>query len=223
LLSILLAARDENDGSGMDDRQVRDEVMTAFLAGHETTANALAWTLILLSKHPAIRERVEAEIDAVLAGRRARYADLCQLPLTLRVFKEALRLYPPVYMLGRRAIRPVQLDGYKVRKNQVVLVNVFGMHHRSDLFADPAGFDPDRFLPERERELPRHAFLPFGGGPRMCIGNHFALMEGQVLLANWLRRARFELLDKDREIELQPLITLRPKPGVRMRVSPRIP
>jgi cytochrome P450 len=205
----------------MDDRQLRDEVMTAFLAGHETTANALTWSLILLAKHPLVRERVEAELDRALPGRCPRYADLPQLPLTLRVFKEALRLYPPVYMLGRRAIRPVELAGYPVRKNQVVLVNVFGMHRRPDLFEEPTRFDPDRFLPERERELPRHAFLPFGGGPRTCIGSHFALMEGQLLLASWLRQARFELLDSAGEVGLQPLITLRPKSAVRMRVSAR--
>jgi cytochrome P450 len=223
LLSILLAARDEVDGSGMSDLQVRDEAMTAFLAGHETTANALTWSLILLAQHPEVRTRVEAELDAVLQGRAPQFSDLPRLALTLRVFKEALRLYPPAYMIGRRAIRDIQLDGYGVRKNQVVLIGVYGMHRRAELFPDPERFDPDRFLPEREKSLPRHAFLPFGAGPRMCIGNHFALMEGQLLLASWLGRARFELSDRERAIGLEPLITLRPKGPVSMRVIARAP
>jgi cytochrome P450 len=220
LLSLLLAARDD-DGSGMSDRQVRDEVMTALLAGHETTANALAWTLILLARHPAQRKEVEDELDRVLVGRAAELTDLGSLPLTLATFKEAMRLYPPVYLLGRRALRATALCGYPVARNQVVLVASYGMHRRADLYPEPERFDPRRFLPEREASLPRQAFLPFGAGARTCIGNHFALLEGQLLLARWLARARFELSAPEQEIGLEPLITLRPKGPVRMRVTAR--
>jgi cytochrome P450 len=220
LLSILLAARDE-DGSAMSDHQVRDEVMTALLAGHETTANALAWTLILLSQHAQARARVEAELDEVLKGRTAELADLSALPLTLATLKEAMRLYPPVYLLGRRALRTTALCGYPVRKNQVVLVATYGMQRRGDIFPEPERFEPERFLPAREARLPAKAFLPFGAGARTCIGNHFALLEGQLLLARWLSRARFELAQADRPIELEPLITLRPKAPVSMRVTAR--
>jgi cytochrome P450 len=220
LLSVLLAARDE-DGGTMSDRQVRDEVMTALLAGHETTANALAWTLILLSRHPDARARVEAELDRVLAGRPAAPADLPALPLTLATFKEALRLFPPVYLLGRRALRASELCGYPVRKNQVVLVASYGMHRRADIFPEPERFEPERFLPAREEHLPRQAFLPFGAGARTCIGNHFALLEGQLLLARWLSRARFDLSPSDQHIALEPLITLRPKAPVMMSVRAR--
>jgi cytochrome P450 len=220
LLSLLLAARDD-DGSGMSNRQVRDEVMTALLAGHETTANALAWTLILLARHPVQREELEDELDRVLRGRAAELADLGSLPLTLATFKEAMRLYPPVYLLGRRALRATALAGYPVRRNQVVLVSSYGMHRRADLYPEPERFDPRRFLPEREANLPRQAFLPFGAGARTCIGNHFALLEGQLLLARWLSRARFELASPEQEIGLEPLITLRPKGPVRMHVTAR--
>jgi cytochrome P450 len=220
LLSLLLAARDP-DGRGMSDRQVRDEVMTALLAGHETTANVVAWALILLADAPEVRAQLERELDQVLAGRAPTLADAPRLSLTLRVLKETLRLRPSVYLLGRRALRATTLAGYPIRKNQVVLLGVYALHRRPDLFPAPERFDPDRFLPEREKVLPRHAFLPFGAGPRMCIGNHFALLEGQLLLASWLSRARFTPITPASEVALEPLITLRPKGPVMMRVTPR--
>jgi cytochrome P450 len=221
LLSLLLAARDEEDGGGMSDRQVRDEVMTALLAGHETTANALAWALVLLADAPEVRARLECELDEVLGGQPPTLAHLPRLELTLRVLKETLRLRPSVYLLGRRARCATEIGGYPLRKHQVVLLGVYGMHQRADLYPDPQRFDPDRFLPEREESLPRHAFLPFGAGPRMCIGNHFALLEGQLLLASWLSRARFTPLDPAQAVEPEPLITLRPRGPVRMRVTAR--
>ncbi|HEX6239371.1 MAG TPA: cytochrome P450 [Polyangiales bacterium] len=220
LMSLLLAARDEQDGSGMTDTQVRDEVMTALLAGHETTANVLAWALVLLADQPELRARVERELDSVLHGGAASLSHLSQLPLTLRVLKETLRLRPSVYLLGRRALKPTRIGGYRVRKNQVVLLGVYGMHHRPDLYPDPERFDPDRFLPEREKNLPRHAFAPFGGGQRTCIGNHFALLEGHLLLATWLSRARFTPTAPG-SVEFEPLMTLRPKGPVTMQVTAR--
>jgi cytochrome P450 len=222
VLSLLLSARD-GDGSSMSDRQVRDEVMTLFLAGHETTAVSLIWTLVLLARHPDIRRKVEEEVDRVLGGRAPCFEDAEQLSLTLRVLKESMRLFPPVYMLGRRATRATSVGGHRVRKNQVMLINTFGMHHRADLYPDPERFNPDRFLPENEAKRPRLAYLPFGAGPRVCIGQQFALLEGQMVLASWLRRARFDLVEPHRVIEFHPLITLRPKGAVMMSVIPRHP
>lgn len=220
VLSLLLSARDE-DSTTMSDRQVRDEVMTLFLAGHETTAVSLVWTLVLLSRNPHVRQAVEDELDRVLGGRPPTFEDAAQLSLTLRVIKESMRLCPPVYMLGRRAVRRTSLGGHTVRRNQVVLINTFGIHHRPDLYPDPERFDPDRFLPENEARRPRLAYLPFGMGHRVCIGSQFALLEAQMVLASWLQRARFDLLDAARPIEFHPLITLRPRGAVRMSVTPR--
>lgn len=221
LLSMLLAAQDEDDGAVMTDVQVRDEVMTIFLAGHETTANALAWTFLLLSKHPEIRARLEAEVDAALGDRLPELADAKRLPFTLAVVKEAMRLYPPAYMVGRRAAEPVKLGRFPVEKGQVVLLNIIGMHRSEHLFPDASRFSPDRFLPEAEKSIDKYAYLPFGGGPRVCIGNHFALLEAQLALSHLVRRFRFDLLPESESAECEPLITLRPKHGVRVRVNTR--
>ena len=217
LLSMLLATQDE-DGGSMTDRQIRDEAMTLFLAGHETTANALSWALYLLAKNADARARVEAEVDAL--GRVPSYDDLKLLPWTLAVLKETLRLYPPAYIMARRAVEDVVVGRHLVKKHSIVLVNVLGLHRRADLFPRPESFDPERFLGDAEKALPRCAYMPFGAGPRVCIGNHFALMEGHVILASLLRRVRLDLVD-DAPIELEPLITLRPRGGVRVRVTVR--
>ena len=217
VLSMLLEAQAE-DGTRMSDKQVRDEAMTMFLAGHETTANALAWALYLLARNPDKRARVEAEVDAL--GRSPSYDDLKLLPYTLATMKEAMRLYPPAYVLARRAIAPVTIGGHAVPKNRIVLVNIIGIHHRGDIYEDPERFEPERFLGDKEKQLPRCAYLPFGAGPRICIGNHFALMEAHVLLATMSRRVRFDLLTP-KPIEPEPLVTLRPRGGVPMKVSVR--
>lgn len=217
VLSILLDARDE-DGTAMTDRQIRDESMTLFLAGHETTANALAWTFDLLSRNPDVRRRVEDEVDAL--DRSPTFEDLKRLPYTLAVFKEAMRLRPPVYMLGRRALEDVDVGGLRIEKNSIVMINILGIHRRGDLWSSPEAFDPERFLGDKEKQLPRCAYLPFGGGPRVCIGNHFALMEGHALLATIARQVRFDAEDS-RPVVAEPLITLRPKGGLPMRVTRR--
>jgi cytochrome P450 len=226
VLSMLLAARDEDDASRkMSDKQVRDELMTIFLAGHETTANALAWTAYLLAKHPAVRDRLENELDSVLAGRAPTLADLPKLPYTLQVFKESMRLYPPAYILARRAERPVEIGGHRFDRGTVFLVDVIGIHRAPWVFPDPDTFDPDRFSAEREKLLPKHAFLPFGAGPRICIGNHFALMEGHLLVATFFRALRLDLPFEGATVVPEPLVTLRPRDrsgaGMRMRVSRR--
>ena len=223
MLSMLLATRDADDGSALTDVEVRDQAMTIMLAGHETTANALAWTFYLLARHPEQRARLEAELDSVLAGRRATTADLKSLPYTLQVFKEAMRLYPPAYMIARRARREVSVRGATLKAGQIALINVSGMHRRPEAFPNPDAFDPERFAGDREKQLPPLAYLPFGGGTRVCIGNQFALMEGHLLLATLARQFRFELTGAaaSREIEPEPLVTLRPKGGVPVKVLAR--
>jgi cytochrome P450 len=192
--------------------------MTLFLAGHETTANALAWALYLLARHPEAQAKVEEELDRL--GRAPSYDDLKQLPYTLAVLKETMRLYPPAYILARRAIENVVIGDHALPKNTIVVVNVLGIHRRADSFPDPDAFRPERFLGDAEKQLPRCAYLPFGAGPRVCIGNHFATMEGHVLLATILRRVRLTRTS-DAEVDVEPLITLRPKGGIAMRVTVR--
>jgi cytochrome P450 len=221
LLSMLLAARDPEDGSAFTDEQIRDEVMTILIAGHETTANGLSWAFSLLHEHPGVRQRLEAESDAVLGGRRPTLEDLARLPVAARVFKESLRLFPPVYMVARRAMRAVTIGGHDIRKGALVIVNIVGMHHRADYFTDPESFLPDRFDPAAERAVPRHAFLPFSAGPRVCIGNHFALMEGQMALAQLAGRLRFERRSSGAPLVGEPTLTLRPRGGVPVAIRRR--
>jgi cytochrome P450 len=223
VLSMLIEAKDE-DGTKMTDRQIRDEAMTLAIAGHETTANALAWTFYLLARHPAVRERMESELDR-LEGPRASGVtqdDLKKLPYTLAIFKEAMRLYPPAYMVGRKALEDVAIGDHIVKKGSIVAVNIIGLHRRDDLWPDPETFDPERFLGDREKQLPRCAYMPFGAGPRVCIGNHFALMESHVLLATIARHLRFELTST-KPVEYEPLVTLRPKGGIFARAVVRHP
>lgn len=223
LLSMLLAARDEEDPTeGMDDKQIRDELMTIFLAGHETTANALAWTFYLLAQNPHVWVRLQEEVDRVLRGRLPTLADLPSLPYTLQVFKESMRLYPPAYMVGRQALRDVQIGRYLMKKSSIVLVNIIGVQRSARFYPDPERFDPTRFTPENEKKLPRHAYMPFGAGSRVCIGNHFALMEGHLLVATFARKLRLELAAGLR-VTPEPLVTLRPRGGLPMRVRFREP
>jgi cytochrome P450 len=222
-LSMLLAARDEDGSGGMSDKQVRDEAMTILMAGHETVSTALSWTFYLLAKHPHVRARLEDEVDRVLGGSPPSLALLPKLPYAMQVFKEAMRVYPPVYMVLRRATREMTIGEVELRKNDLVIVNVIGMHRRAEYFPDPLRFDPDRFAPEAERVMTKHAYLPFGGGPRVCIGNHFALMEGQIVLAHLAQHMRFDLSPGHDEIGFEPLVTLRPKGGVHVRIHRRGP
>jgi cytochrome P450 len=219
LLSLLLGARDEDTGAAMPDRQVRDEVLTLFVAGHETTATGLAWALWLLARHPAIYRALRAEVDAIERAPTA--DDVRRLPLALRVFKEALRLYPPVYIFGRVAIADVQVGPYLLPNGTVVLISPWALHHRAEIYPDPERFDPDRFLPAAEAARHRSAYIPFSAGPRTCIGNHFALMEGPLVLAQILRDWDLELIPGREEVELDPQATLRPKGGIALRVRRR--
>jgi cytochrome P450 len=215
LLTRLLEARDD-DGAAMSDRQVRDEVLTLFVAGHETTATGLAWTLYLACRNPAVYAAMEREADE--AGDVPGVADLPRLDLCLRAFKEALRMYPPVYAFGRDSKDPVTIGGYHLPPPTNVLTSPWILHHIPHLWPDPDRFDPSRFLPEHEASRHRYAYLPFGAGPRICLGNHFAYMEAQLALAVILRRYRFELLGDEVP---EPGATLRPKGRVRVRVRRR--
>jgi cytochrome P450 len=223
LLSMLILAHDPNEvsDSGMDSRQIRDEVMTLFLAGHETTANALAWTWYLLAKHPEIYARLQREVDTVLRGRTPAYEDLEHLPFTLQVLKESMRLFPPVYALVRQAIKETRIAGRRVPRKAIVLFAPYLLHRRPDYFPNPDFFDPDRWTEEFERTRPRYAYLPFGGGPRICIGAAFAQMEGHLLLATLAQRVTFSLPYLGYEVTPEPLITLRPKGGLNLVVTRR--
>lgn len=219
VLSMLLAARDEN-GEPMSGQQIRDEAMTLFFAGHETSANALSWSFDLLAHDPVATRRLRAELDGVLGARAPTFEDLPRLPYTLAVLKEALRLRPPVYIVLRRAARDTQIGGYEIPKGTPVVINIYGMHGRSEYFPDPDRFSPERFLPENEKQIPRDAWLPFGGGARVCIGNHFALMEGQLLLARFAHA--FEVLPtRSGPSEQSGEMILRPKEGLPMRLVRR--
>jgi cytochrome P450 len=221
VLSVLLGMRDAESGAGMSEREVRDEAITLFLAGHETTANALSWAWYLLMQHPEAYDRLVEESARVLGGRRPGFADLPTLPWAAAVFKEAMRLYPPAYLLGRRAIRDTMIGPYRIEKGATVFVNIWQIHRRPDYWDRAEAFRPERFLDGAERNLPKSTYLPFGGGPRICIGNHFALMEGQLILAQLAGALRFERIG-DAPMIAEPLITLRPKDAffVRARKHP---
>jgi cytochrome P450 len=220
LLGLLMAARDQDDGTAMTDRQLRDEVTTLVLAGHETTANALAFALHLLALHPAEQLRLESEVDAVLGEKDARFEDLPRLELTERVVQEAMRLYPPAWCFERDALEDDELSGYFIPKGSVVAVCPYSLH-RSDVYWErPEAFEPDRFLPERVAARPRQAYLPFGDGPRVCIGRAFAMMEAKIILATIVRRFSVEPSDAAK-VELEPGVTLRPRGGLRVYLRPR--
>ena len=206
----------------MTDEQIADEALILFAAGHETTATALTWVWYLLTTHPDIYTKVQQEIDSVLKGRTPTYSDLAQLPYTLQVFKETMRLYPPAYTLIRFALHDLNIDGYPVRKGQAVLTSPYLLHHKAEYFPNPEAFDPERFTPENEKKLPRLAYMPFGAGPRICIGNHFAMMEGHLLLATLAQRVTFELVPGQQVIpDPGKTITLRPRHNLMMRVKHR--
>ncbi|MFN9431229.1 MAG: cytochrome P450, partial [Acidobacteriota bacterium] len=213
LLGMLMNARDSETGEGMPNLQLRDELMTMFVAGHDTTANALAWTLHLLSLHPEQRELLEREVDWVLGKRPATAEDVGRLPFTSAVFRESLRMYPPVWILGRRALAPVELSGLRLERGAVLLVSMAVLHRRPELFADPERFDPLRPPPEH-----RFAYLPFGAGARLCIGERFAWLEGVLCLATMAQRWRLER-EEGGAVEAQALLTLRPRNG--LALTPR--
>jgi cytochrome P450 len=219
LLDMLLDARDEH-GAGMPDRQLRDEIMTILLAGHETTANTLAWTLYLLAQHPEAQSCLEAEVREVLRGRVPEAAGLHRLPYTQMVLMESQRLYPPAWAIGRKAIRPVQILGHSLPAGTNVVVSQWVMHRDARYFPDPQRFDPNRWRDEiaGRRSLPKFAYLPFGAGPRACVGASLALTESALVLATLMQHFRFSLASAE-PVEAFPSVTLRPKHGLPLRVE----
>jgi cytochrome P450 len=229
VLSTLVGARDEVDGRGMTDGEIRDEVMTLLLAGHETTANALTWSWYLLSQNDHARRRFEAEVATVCATRPPSVEDLPALVYTRAVLSEAMRLFPPAYLIGRRALEPYAVPDtdYEVAAGTVILLSQYLLHRDPRFWDAPDAFRPERWLepeslPRRSEAKAghRYAYFPFGAGPRICIGEQFAWMEGVLVLATIGRRWRLELA-ADQRVAINPIITLRPKYGMRMRISSR--
>ena len=221
LLSMLLMARDlEGDGGQMSDMQLRDEALTIFLAGHETTANAMTWTWYLLSQHPEAEKKLHEEIDRVLGNRLPTFADVAELKYTEMVLAESMRLYPPAWALGRLALHDLEIAGYTIPKKSLVLMSQYVMHRDPRYFPDPLRFEPDRWQPAAREARPPFSYFPFGGGPRRCIGEGFAWMEEILLLSTLARQWQMRLLPHH-PVALKPVITLRPKHGMRMIVTKR--
>jgi cytochrome P450 len=221
LLSMLLLAQDEEQGSGgMTDQQVRDEAITLFLAGHETTANLLTWTWYLLSQNPQAEAKLHAEIDTVLGDRLPTFEDVAKLRYAEMVLAESMRLYPPAWILGRTALEDCEIGGCTVPRGSLVLMSQYIVHHDARFYPEPDKFDPERWTPEARETRPKFAYFPFGGGTRVCIGEAFAWMEGVLALTTLAQRWQPRLAP-GHPIELHPLITLRPKYGMKMTLEKR--
>jgi cytochrome P450 len=225
LLGMLMnAVGDEEESTearGMTNKQLRDEVITLVLAGHETTANLLAWTFFALSKHPEIEDKLREEADRVLGDRDPELSDVPKLAYTKSVLEEALRLYPPAWAFERQATAPDRLGDFDIEKGAIVGIAPYVIHRHPAHWENPDAFDPSRFAAEKSASRARYAYLPFGGGPRTCIGNHFAMMEAQIILAMIVRDHRVAL-DPSHEVGIDPRITLRPKTGIKVVRSPRL-
>ncbi len=223
LLSMLLQAKDEDGGRMMTDEQVRDEAVTLFVAGHETVSNALTWTWYLLSQNPDAELKLHAELDRVLGGRPPTLQDLAELKYTEMVVKEAMRLYPPAWILmSRTPLETVTVGGYQINPGDWIFICPYLMHRSPRYFEEPQRFDPERFTEVREKELPRYAYFPFGGGQRVCIGNSFAMMEMRLILATVAQQYKL-ILQPGQKIMPEPEITLRPRYGLHMTTNAREP
>jgi cytochrome P450 len=220
LLSLLFHARDEDDGSRMTDKQLRDEAMTLLLAGHETTALALSWAWYLLAQHPSVVEELERELQTVLGGRSPTVADLPSLPFTERVVTEAMRLYPPAYGMGREVVEECDIGEYHVPVGTTIFFHQWVVHRDPRWYDEPEKFRPNRWADGLAQRIPKYAYFPFGGGPRLCIGNQFAMMEAVLVLATMAQQFRMQL-EPCHEVTLWPSITLRPRNGIRVRLKRR--
>ncbi len=215
LLDMLLKARDDNSGEKMTDRQIRDEVITIFSAGHETTANLLSWTLYLLARHPDVLAKLHQELDGLLQGKIPDAEDLQQLVYTRAILNESMRFRPPAGIMLRKVNKDTEVDGYFLKAGRLAIFSIFNLHHHADFWPRPDQFDPERFLIPENR---RFSFMPFGTGERICIANHFALMEAQLLLSMIVQRCDLQLLDTD-EVEIELAVALRPKGGIPVRIT----
>lgn len=221
LLQALVSTVDEEgDGESLSRQEVRDELVTLLLAGHETTSHALAWTWMLLSRNPDERERLHDELDQQLAGRAPTFDDLAGLPMTERVLKESMRLYPPAFVLARRANEDTEIGGYAVPKGAEIVIWTYHTHHDPRWYPEPEVFCPERFTPEAEAARPKMAYLPFGGGPRACIGSMFSLVEARLMIATIARRFELEL-EPGHRVRMKPGVTLAPRGGMRMKLRRR--
>ena len=221
LLSMLIAAQDDLDhGARMTDQQLRDEAITIFLAGHETTAIALTWTWYLLAQHTEVEQRLHAELDQVLGNRLPTFEDWPRLRYTEMVLAESMRRYPPVWILGRRAIADYEVDGYQIPQRSIILTSQYVVNHDPRWYPDPFHFDPERWTPEVRAARPKFSYFPFGGGPRVCIGEGFAWVEAGLVLATLAQKWRAELVEGE-AVRARPTITLKPRGAVRMRLLQR--
>jgi len=220
LLSMLMEAEDADTGERMSDMQLRDEAMTIFIAGHETTANVLTWALYLMAKNPAVQEKLVAEVDAVLQGKPPTMEHTTQLDYTRMVLEETMRLYPPAWAIGRKAIEDDTIGGYKINKGDNILICPLATHRSEQFWDQPLAFRPERFSKAAAKERHRFEYFPFGGGPRLCIGNNFAMLEMQIILTMLVQRYRFRHCEGHR-VEMAPLVTLRPKYGMEMQLERR--
>lgn len=221
LLGMLLAARDEDDGEGMTDEQVRDEVMTIFLAGHETTANTMSWIFYLLAKHPEAEQKLHDELKTVLDGRLPTVEDIPRLTYANLIVQETLRLYPAAWMINREVVESVEIGGHTYEPGDTLMMSQYVMHRMEKYFDAPDEFRPERFEGDLLKRIPAYAYFPFGGGPRICIGNNFALMEATLLLATIAQTYKLRLAEPEKPVEPEPLVTLRPKNGLMMRLEKR--
>jgi len=219
LLSMLIAAQDY-DGRGMTPKQLRDEVMTIFLAGHETTANVLSWTIFMLAQHANAEMKLFAELEEVLQGRAPSLSDIPRLSYTKAIINESMRLYPPAWYISREPVEDVWIDGYCLPAGCEVAMSQWVMHRHAEYFYEPDSFIPDRWSPEFEKSLPSYVYFPFGAGPRVCIGTNFAMMEATLILASIYRMFHIEL-DRGHDVNPEPSITLRPKNGIRVHIKKR--
>jgi cytochrome P450 len=217
---MLMSARDPDTGAGMTDRQLRDEMMTLLIAGHETVASALAWAWHLLGTDPAAEAKLHAELAAALGGRTPGVDDLPNLRYTQAVFEEALRLYPPAWIITRKALADDEIGGYRVPASALVVASPYVTQRQAAFWPDPEAFDPDRFTEAHTAGRPRFAFYPFGGGPRLCIGDQFAMTEAKLIIATVAQRCRLTPAP-GHPIAVEPGVTLRPKHGLLMRIEPR--
>jgi cytochrome P450 len=220
LLDMLLEARDADNGESMSNQQLRDEVLTIFAAGHETTANTLSWAWYMLAQHPEIMARLQAELDSVLQGRTPTIADLPNLPYTQQVFNEVLRLYPAAPSIPRLVTHATTLRGYTLPAKSLILLSIYNIHRHPEFWSDPNTFNPERWAGDSHKRQHRLTFMPFSAGPRICIGNNLALMEGQLLLAMVAQYADLRLVP-GQQVRPEVAVTMRPKDGLMMTIHPR--
>jgi cytochrome P450 len=220
LITLLQSAKDEETGQALTDEELHDEVMTIFMAGHETTGNGMAWTLYAVSEHPEVRERLEAEVDEVLDGRAPTLEDLAQLPYTKMVVEESLRVYPPIWGYTRDTVADDEIEGYSIPKGSTIFLAPYATHRHPSVWEDPETFDPERFAPGRADSYPPFSYFPFGAGSRKCIGFHLALLQMQLVTAMVSQRYRVEMVP-GHPVEYGRMVALRPAHGIRVTLHPR--